>query len=137
MKEKKKRIPPSKRKTKGSIFERQLITMFWNEGWAASRIAGSGSTKYFSPDIIAGKERRIIVIEAKTTIEKQKYLTKTEVEELKEYAKIMGAESWISVKFKNNNIKFVSTNNVKTTKKSIIVKEEDPLLFSFEELIKP
>ncbi len=110
--------------------------MFWDSGWAASRIAGSGSSSFFSPDVIAGKNGRVIVIEAKTTSDKKKYLTIEEVEQLKEFASVFGAEAWISVKFKNNNVKFVSLNNVKYTSKSVVVSEDDPLLFSFEDLIK-
>ena len=129
-------IPYSRRKSKGSVFERQLIKMFWDSGWAASRVAGSGSSSFFSPDVIAGKNGRVIVIEAKVSSSKKKYLTKEEVLQLKEFSKIFGAEAWIAVKFKNNNVKFVSLNNVVFTDKSVVVSEEDPFLFSFEELIE-
>ncbi len=129
-------IPFSRRKNKGSVFERQLIKMFWDVGWAASRIAGSGSSSFFSPDIIAGKNGRVVVIEAKTSSDKKKYLSLEEVNQLREYAGIFGAEAWISVKFKNNNVKFVSLNNVKNTSKSVVVSVDDPLLFSFEDLVK-
>ena len=128
-------IPFSRRKSKGSVFERQLIRMFWDNGWAASRIAGSGSSSFFSPDVIAGRNGRVIVIEAKTSNNSKKYLSLEEVVQLREFASIFGAEPWIAVKFKNNNIKFVSLNNATFTSKSVVVSVDDPLLFSFEDLI--
>ena len=56
-------------KSKGINAERQLIHMFWSVKWTACRIAGSGSSKYPSPDIIAANRARKLAIEAKITKE--------------------------------------------------------------------
>ena len=52
-------------KKKGINAERELIHMFWAEKWAAIRVAGSGSSKYPSPDILAGNNLRKLAIECK------------------------------------------------------------------------
>lgn len=45
-------------KSKGINAEREIIHLFWSmPGWTACRVAGSGSMKYPSPDVIAGNEK--------------------------------------------------------------------------------
>lgn len=41
-------------KQKGTIAERELIHLFWKNNIPAVRVAGSGSMRYPSPDILAG-----------------------------------------------------------------------------------
>ena len=87
-------------KQKGSLGERNLVDQFWSvEGWCAHRIAGSGSSKYPSPDVIAGNGLRSIAIEAKVSAADVKYLTKEEIEALQSFASTFGAEPWVGVKF--------------------------------------
>jgi len=40
---------------KGANFERKLVSDLWAHGWAAMRAAGSGTTSYPVPDVIAAK----------------------------------------------------------------------------------
>jgi len=89
------------RKGKGISVERELFHMFWNNGWAASRVAGSGNTKYPSVDVLAGKEGRKIVVECKSSKNKYLYLEKEEIEQVKEFGRLYGGEPWLSVKFNN------------------------------------
>ena len=89
------------RKSKGTNAERDLTHKFWEHNWAAVRVAGSGSNKYPSPDILVGKGDRRFVIECKTSKEKFKYLTKNEVRELQLFAHIFGAEPRVAIKFNN------------------------------------
>jgi Holliday junction resolvase len=112
-------ISHGRRKAKGSTFERWLVHEFWKNNWGASRIAGSGSTKHLAPDIIAGIPGRVIVIEAKTTVLDKKYLTCEEVDMLIEYARAFGAEPWIAVKYKGNNVLMYPANSAKRTEKSV------------------
>ena len=61
------------RKSKGINAERELIHLFWKtNSWTAVRIAGSGSSKYPCPDILAANISRKIAIEAKSTKDKNK-----------------------------------------------------------------
>ena len=87
------------KKSRGINAERELIHTFWRAGWAAARIAGSGSIKYPAPDVIAGNNIRRLVIEIKLVSGNKKYLTAKEVEELQEFANLFGAEPWIGIKF--------------------------------------
>ena len=50
------------RKAKGTKGERELVKFFNNSGWACIRIAGSGSSRYPSPDILAGNAIRRLAI---------------------------------------------------------------------------
>ncbi|MFT4309524.1 MAG: Holliday junction resolvase Hjc [Candidatus Woesearchaeota archaeon] len=130
------KISHGRRKAKGSAFERWLVHEFWKNGWGASRIAGSGSTRHLAPDIIAGKPGRVTVIEAKTTTEKTKYLTVEEVDMLIEYARAFGAEPWIAVKFKGNSIAMFPANSARRTEKSVIISKDDPLIMTFVEFLE-
>src|SRR3990170_2008993 len=87
-------------KEKGSNAERELIHLFWStKEWTACRVAGSGSMKYPSPDIIANKQGINLAIECKATGSNNQYLEKREVDELVEYAKKAGARPLIAVRF--------------------------------------
>jgi len=71
------------KKAKGTNAERDLIHLFWKNGWAAMRTAGSGSMKYPLPDVLAGNSVRKIAVECKVTSGSRQYLTKKEISELK------------------------------------------------------
>lgn len=106
------------RKSKGINAERELIHLFWKNGWAAIRVAGSGSMKYPCPDVIAGKGSRRLAIECKASADDRKYLTKKEIKELEEFARLFGAESWVGVRFDKLKWFFVSTRDLEETKQS-------------------
>ena len=79
------------RKGKGINAERELIHLFWAKEWAAVRIAGSGSNKYPSADIVAGNPLRKLVIECKSTGSDHYYFSEAEVEQLAIFSRIFGA----------------------------------------------
>ena len=86
-------------KAKGTKGERELIKFFNESGWSAIRAAGSGSSRYPSPDILAGNAIRRVAVECKVTKETKKYLTSDEIIQLKTFSQMFGSESWIAVKF--------------------------------------
>ncbi len=86
-------------KQKGSNAERELVAMFWEVGWTAARVAGSGSMKFPSPDVIAGKEGRKIVVECKSTKNPHQYIDADQINQLKTFASAFGAEPLVGVKF--------------------------------------
>jgi len=127
------------RKSKGINAERDLIHKFWgSEEWSAVRIAGSGSNKYPSADVLASNKLRKLAIECKTTKEKSKYLSTDDVNQLKTFAEIFGAEPWIGVKFNKEEWFFLSLEDLKSTGDNFVVSVDiarnKGLLF--EELIK-
>lgn len=124
-------------KSRGSSAERDLIHKFWSESWAAMRAAGSGSSQFPSPDIIASNNIRKVAIEAKVTIQKKKYFTKKEIAELKYFSEKFGAEPWVAVKFPQKKWFFVLLEDLEETNASFAV--DIPLAerkgLTFEEFI--
>lgn len=112
------------KKRKGINAERELVHLFWKKGWAAIRIAGSGSIRYPSADILASNGLRKLAIECKTTRTKKKYLKKKEIKNFKKFASIFGAEPWIGIKFKKTEWLFLSLDDLKKTKNSFLITME-------------
>ncbi len=112
--------------------------MFWGTGsWSAVRIAGSGSMKYPSADILAANKLRKLAIECKLTKEGKKYFTKDEIEQFKVFAERFGAEPWVSIKFKGVDWLFLPVNEIIETGKSFLVDVETAKRkgILFEELV--
>ena len=126
------------RKSKGINAERDLVHKFWKLGWASVRIAGSGSMKYPSADILATNKIRRLAVECKTSSDKSKYLTKDEVKQLKDFSTIFGAEPWIAVKFDRCEWLFMNIDDLKHTGNNFLISldiaEKKGLLL--DELIK-
>lgn len=125
-------------KSKGSKAERELLHTFWENGWACVRAAGSGSTTFCSPDLLAGNSVRRLAIECKSTKNSTKYLTKKEVEDLCFFAKKFGAEAWIGIRFPSANWFFLNIEDLKETGKFFSVSTESAKFkgLLFEELIQ-
>jgi len=124
-------------KTKGSNAERELVHKFWEYGWACIRVAGSGSSKYPSPDLLAGNARRKLAIECKITGGVSQYFDEEEIESLRFFAKTFGAESWVAIKMERK-WRFLMLEDLKETPSGFAVNAN---LFSlkgltFEELVK-
>ncbi|HLC51918.1 MAG TPA: Holliday junction resolvase Hjc [Candidatus Nanoarchaeia archaeon] len=86
-------------KAKGSKGERELIKFFNENGWSAIRSAGSGSSRYPAPDILAGNALRRLAIECKVTKDHKKYFQSAEIEQLRTFSRMFGAEGWVGIKF--------------------------------------
>ena len=126
-------------KQKGSNAERELIHLFWStKEWTACRVAGSGSMKYPSPDIIANREGINLAIECKATRSNNQYLEKREVDELVEYALKAGARPLIAVRFNRKEWRFLNPDDLNMTEKNFAVTPELAELkgLTFEELAK-
>jgi len=108
-------------KSKGMDAERDLIHKFWARSWCAVRVAGSGASKYPSPDIIVGNRIRKIAIECKSINKNKKYLDKEDVEQLKEFCDIFGAEPWFAIKFPKMNWLFLSLEDIEKTENGYVV----------------
>lgn len=126
-------------KSKGIGAERELIHKFWaTHKWVAVRIAGSGSMKYPSADILATNKLRKLAIECKTTKDQKKYFTKEEIKQFKLFAERFGAEPWIAIKFKGIEWLFLPLDEITEIKKCFLVDAEIAKRKGvlFEELIK-
>jgi Holliday junction resolvase len=89
--------------------------MFWEYGWGAMRAAGSGSTRFPSPDVLASNRSRRLAIECKFINGEKKYFDKEEIEQLETFADKFGAEAWIGVKFSRKNWHFVKRSDLLMT----------------------
>lgn len=103
------------RKAKGTRGERELVKLFNEAGWGCIRIAGSGSSRYPSPDILAGNAIRRLAIECKVTAENKKYFPDDEIEQLRTFSQKFGAESWIGIHFPGEKWYFLMLEDLERT----------------------
>ncbi len=127
-----------KLKAKGLNAERELVRLFNEKDWRAVRVAGSGSTKYPAPDVIASKGSRRIVVECKTTKSTNQYLDVKQISELKEFARSLLAEPWVGVRFNGQPWLFVSVEDLDQTDSRYVISLARAKLKGvlFEELIE-
>lgn len=111
-------------KAKGTKGERELIHFFHEYSWSAIRVAGSGSSKYPSPDVLAGNALRKIAIECKVTKDTKKYFPKVEIEQLRTFCNNFGCEGWVAVKFPKNDWYFLILEDLQDSGKSVVVSVE-------------
>ncbi|MBU0469970.1 MAG: Holliday junction resolvase [Nanoarchaeota archaeon] len=104
-------------KAKGTKGERELVKFFNENNWACIRVAGSGSSKYPSPDILAANAVRRLAIECKVTKDKKKYFTSEEIEQLRFFSRRFGAESWVGVRFPDHPWYFFMLEDIEETGK--------------------
>ena len=123
-------------KSKGINAERDLVHRFWEIGWACVRVAGSGSSKYPSPDLLAGNNVRKFAIETKTTSGTIQYFSKKEIDELRFFSNRFGAESWVAIKFKGISWVFLGLEDLMETGKAFSASKAlcERRGLSFEEL---
>ena len=126
------------RKSKGINAERDLIHKFWGAGWASVRVAGSGSMRYPSADILATNKIRKLAIECKTAKEPWKYVEKEDIEQLKIFSNLFNAEPYLAMKFNKKEWLFLTLEDLEETDKAFMinVKKAEIKGISFEELIK-
>jgi Holliday junction resolvase len=126
-------------KSRGINAERDLIHKFWESGWAAMRAAGSGSSQYPSPDLVASNNVRKLAIECKLTVDERKYFTSQEVKELVYFSQKFGAEPWLAVKFVRKPWYFFTVECMTETKGGnflVTLEQAESRGIEFEELIE-
>lgn len=128
-----------RRKNVGTLTENELLNEFWEASWVCVRVAGSGSTRHPAPDLLASRGDRRIVLEIKMVSNSKKYFTHKEIQELDFFAGQFGAESWVGVKFIENQWYFLPVSELKETKSKNFVCELVEMKrtgFTFEEMIQ-
>lgn len=100
---------------KGANAERELIEMFWNNGYAAMRAAGSGVSRFPSVDVIAGNGQKIFAIESKAIKSGYVYLERDEIVKLLTFAQKFGARAYVAVRFGKNDWSFLPAGKIQTT----------------------
>lgn len=126
-------------KQKGTRAERELLHMLFDKKWHVVRAAGSGSIGLPNPDLIAGKDSRILAIECKSLSVENKYFKEQEIKELNQFSKKFGAEAWLALRFDNIGWYFIQPNKLNKTKSSyysISLEELKRKGLNFNDLIK-
>jgi len=104
------------KKAKGTVAENELVHSFWDNEWVCVRVAGSGSTQFPAPDLLASRGDKKIVMEVKAVNDVKKYFKKQEIDDLNLFARKFGAESWVGIKFEKNQWYFCPTSELEETK---------------------
>ncbi|NPA38597.1 MAG: hypothetical protein GXN99_02260 [Candidatus Nanohaloarchaeota archaeon] len=110
---------PSKKYMKGYRFEREVKEKLEKDGWYVIRSAGSKK-----PDLIAAKDKKVVVIECKVTKTPQLYLQKEEVEVLKAVASNFNADAMYAVKYKRK-VHFFFIENLREKNSSFLLNLEE------------
>ena len=105
-----------KSKVKGIAYERELFHMFWDNGFAVVRAAGSGSTPMPSPDLIAGNPKKLLAIECKSLKSKSKHFNNEEISQLKQFSSLINATPIIAMRFSNEDWYFLDANKLEKNK---------------------
>ena len=123
-------------KRKGSRFERELLNLFWDNGFAAVRVAGSGSSSYPSPDLVVGNGKKFYALEVKMRKELPLYINGERLRELVMFSNLFGAKPLIAFKLPRKRWKFFTISDLIETEKGYKIGEENYHLGKdFEEII--
>ncbi len=121
-------------KVKGSNAERELVAMFWEMGFAALRIAGSGRMNFPCSDVLASDGERIFSIECKSTKKKHQYITNAQIGDLHKFSAMFSAQPVVGVKF-GSEWRFYNPEGLKRTPSGQVVINKKDNFRTFAELI--
>lgn len=110
---------------KGSRYERELVDLLWKSGFAAVRVAGSGSSSHPAPDVIAGRGKTLFAIEVKYSSGERIYLGKEEVNDLLSFSNRMGAKPLIGVRFRGMEWRFLDPSLLKERRNTYLIEREE------------
>ena len=97
-------------KKRASDYERLLVNRFWENGFAVMRApSSSGTSKMPRPDILAGSAEKnlMLVLEIKTSRQNVFYVQKDQIDGLLEFAKRIGGQPYLGVKFVGKRMDFM------------------------------
>ena len=124
---------------RGYEAERELVRKLWRCGFAVVRGPASGAKvrKAVYPDVVAIKNRRILVFEVKKRSKLESiYLDKEQVAKLREFARRAGGDAFIAIKISGMPWRFVSVKQLVDTGGSYKVPlEEIEKALGFNDLV--
>jgi Holliday junction resolvase len=113
-------------KAKGSNAERELVSIFTENGWRAARIAGSGVNDESPCDIIVGKiGKKGHTIEAKSSRSDYIYIKKSQIEDFILFSSVIGLRPVIAVRFTYEGWLFLDPEQLKDSGKNFVVTREN------------
>ena len=93
-------------KSKGGVYERELLRLFFESGFSGVRVAGSGASSIPSPDLVIGRDGRVLAFEVKSTVKDYVYISKSQLNNLLDFSRVFGAKPLVAVKFINRGWRF-------------------------------
>lgn len=116
--------------SKGACYERELLELLKNKGFAAVRVAGSGRARMEQPDLLASNGDIILGIECKYSGSNYKSIKMQEVNSLLKFCKEFGCIAVLAYRFPRMEWKFkiikqpvLENLNVKKTDKLLTMNE--------------
>ena len=113
--------------SKGANAERELMHLFFKEGFSVVRIAGSGTSPLPAPDIIAIKNGRIIAVECKARKAKNLAISVSQIGELLDWAKKAGSEALIGWKIPRKGWFFLKPSKLRNTGKFFTINQKNAM----------
>jgi len=113
--------------SKGANAERELMHLFFKEGFSVVRIAGSGTSPLPAPDIIAIKNGRIIAVECKARKAKNLAITLEQIGELRGWSKKAGAEALVGWKIPRKGWFFLKPRQMNNTGKFFTINQSNAM----------
>ncbi|NON62584.1 Holliday junction resolvase Hjc, partial [Acidianus sp. RZ1] len=115
------------RKKRGSVVERQIVSLLRDRGFAVLRAPASGSKRKDSiPDIVAMKSGYILIIEVKSRKGGKVYISRDQAEGILDFTRKSGGELFIAVKMPRV-LRFVPFTKLRKTESGNYVIDEDIL----------
>ncbi len=113
--------------SKGANAERELMHLFFKEGFSVVRIAGSGTSPLPAPDIIAIKKGRIIAVECKARKSSHLAITIEQIGELTQWVAIAGGEALVGWKIPRKGWFFLIPSQFNKTAKFFIISQKNAM----------
>lgn len=109
-------------KSKGSNAERELVSLFTENGWRAVRVAGSGVNDDSPCDLIVGKiGQKGYSIEAKSSRSNYVYIKKSQIEDFILFSSIIGLKPAIAVRFTYEGWLFLNPEQLEDSGKNFVI----------------
>lgn len=116
--------------SKGAGYERELLQLLKNKGFAAVRVAGSGRARMEQPDLVASNGIKLLGFECKYSSTDYKTINKDEVNDFYAFCKKFNCTPLLAFRFPNKEWGFKILNSFVT--ENVSVKKKDKLLLMHE-----
>ncbi len=103
---------------KGYMAENQLVHILYERGWAVMRAPRSGKISIPSPDIVAIKGGRVVIIEVKSRSAGFQ-IRKEQLDEMREWVLRSGGEGYVALKLPYKGWRFLKLDDVINNKGNV------------------
>ncbi|MEK6928666.1 MAG: Holliday junction resolvase Hjc [Nanoarchaeota archaeon] len=112
-------------KSKGSNTERELVSLFTENGWRALRVAGSGVNDNSPCDVIVGKAgKKGYAIEVKSSRSSYIYIKKSQIEDFLLFSEMMGLRPILALRFIYEGWIFLALDKLQDSGKNWVISKD-------------